>query len=205
MVVLHQLDRCDCRTVARFSPVRYDGQVTDVRARAEAVRRFQEDDTPMLFVANPAAAGAGLTLHRARIAVYRIALDSGGALSSEPGPDPPPGQTRDVDYVFLVCEGTIEQQEYDRIAAKEAVARELLSDGGGTPRSRGVPAEAMIFSGCWAAVHERARCGARAPYRNASDACHVSRLRGGVGRAAARWRSPRRPEVLRLTPLALRR
>jgi SNF2 family DNA or RNA helicase len=55
---------------SRFNPVRYDGTVSDVAQRREAVRKFQEDDETMLFVANPAAAGAGLTLHRARLAIY---------------------------------------------------------------------------------------------------------------------------------------
>jgi len=51
-----------------------DGAVSDVQVRRDAVRRFQEDDETMLFIANPAAAGAGLTLHRARYSVYEIVL-----------------------------------------------------------------------------------------------------------------------------------
>lgn len=54
----------------RYNPVRYDGTVSDVAERRAAVKRFQADDETMLFVANPAAAGAGLTLHRARFAIY---------------------------------------------------------------------------------------------------------------------------------------
>ena len=34
------------------------------------MRKFQEDSRTMLFVANPAAAGAGLTLHKSHIAIY---------------------------------------------------------------------------------------------------------------------------------------
>ena len=52
----------------QYHPVRYDGTISAVADRREAVRKFQEDNKTMLFVANPAAAGAGLTLHRARIA-----------------------------------------------------------------------------------------------------------------------------------------
>ena len=55
---------------SRYGVLRYDGTVSDVAERRETVRRFQEDDTARLFVANPAAAGAGLTLHRARFAIY---------------------------------------------------------------------------------------------------------------------------------------
>ena len=54
----------------RYCPVRYDGKVRDVDVRRAAVDRFQNDDQTMLFVGNPAAAGAGLTLHRARLAIY---------------------------------------------------------------------------------------------------------------------------------------
>ena len=57
---------------ARYGAVRYDGQVTDVKTRQEAVRQFQQDDETRIFVANPAAAGAGLTLHRARFAIYEF-------------------------------------------------------------------------------------------------------------------------------------
>ncbi|HET7459911.1 MAG TPA: DEAD/DEAH box helicase [Longimicrobium sp.] len=122
----------------RFFPARYDGQVTDVRARREAVRRFQEDDSTMLFVANPAAAGAGLTLHRARIAVYEsLSINTAHFLQSLDRIHRR-GQRRDVDYIFLVCEGSIEIQEYERIATKEAAARDLLSDGGATPPTREV-------------------------------------------------------------------
>jgi SNF2 family DNA or RNA helicase len=55
---------------AHYNPVRIDGSVSSTAERRDAVRRFQEDDSTMLFIGNPAAAGAGLTLHRARFAVY---------------------------------------------------------------------------------------------------------------------------------------
>lgn len=121
---------------ARFSPVRYDGQVTDVRERGEAIRRFQEDDTTMLFVGNPAAAGAGLTLHRARIAVYESLSSQAAHFLQSLDRIHRRGQQREVEYMFLVCEDSIEVQEYDRIANKEAAARELLSDPGEAPPTR---------------------------------------------------------------------
>ena len=42
-----------------------DGNMTGIAERREAIRQFQEDDDTMVFVGNPAPAGAGLTLHRA--------------------------------------------------------------------------------------------------------------------------------------------
>ena len=53
-----------------YGTVRYDGSVGSTDDRREAVRRFQDDKDVRLFVANPAAAGAGLTLHSARVAIY---------------------------------------------------------------------------------------------------------------------------------------
>lgn len=120
----------------RFAPVRYDGRVADVGERGEAVRKFQEDDATMLFVANPAAAGAGLTLHRARLAVYESLSTQAAHFLQSLDRIHRRGQTRDVDYIFLVCEGSIEVQEYDRIASKERAARDLLSDGGDLPQTR---------------------------------------------------------------------
>lgn len=126
------------RRYARFSPVRYDGTVTDVTARGEAVRRFQEDDVTMLFVGNPAAAGAGLTLHRARIAVYESLSSQAAHFLQSLDRIHRRGQSRDVEYIFLVCDGSIEMQEYERIAAKEAASRNLLADGGEAPPTREV-------------------------------------------------------------------
>jgi SNF2 family DNA or RNA helicase len=53
-----------------YNTVRYDGTITDTSIRREGVRRFREDKETMLFIGNPAAAGAGLNLQSARYAVY---------------------------------------------------------------------------------------------------------------------------------------
>ena len=55
---------------SNFNPVRIDGTVTDINERRNSVDKFQNDNETMLFVGNPAAAGAGITLHRARFAIY---------------------------------------------------------------------------------------------------------------------------------------
>jgi SNF2 family DNA or RNA helicase len=123
---------------ARFSPVRYDGQVTDVFARGDAVRRFQEDEQTMLFVGNPAAAGAGLTLHRARVAIYESLSTQAAHFLQSLDRIHRRGQERDVEYIFLVCDGSIEVQEYERIAAKEEAARDLLGDAVGPSPTREV-------------------------------------------------------------------
>ena len=121
---------------ARYGALRYDGEVSEIAARREAVRRFQEDDDAMVLVANPAAAGAGLTLHRARVAVYESLSNQGAHYLQSLDRIHRRGQTRDVDYLVLLCDGTVEVQEYDRLVGKEAAAQSLLGDQVDPPQTR---------------------------------------------------------------------
>jgi SNF2 family DNA or RNA helicase len=121
---------------SRFNPVRYDGSVTDVNDRREGVRRFQEDDDTMLFVANPAAAGAGLTLHRARFAIYESMSNQAAHYLQSLDRIHRRGQTRDVEYMVLLCDQTIEIQEYERLIVKEQSAQTLLGDAVQPPITR---------------------------------------------------------------------
>ena len=118
------------------NPVRYDGTVSDVTDRREAVRRFQSDDETMLFVGNPAAAGAGLTLHRSRIAVYESWSNQAAHYLQSLDRIHRRGQTREVEYIILLCENTIEEDEYARLIEKERSAALLLGDEIGTPVTR---------------------------------------------------------------------
>ena len=113
---------------SHFYPVRYDGTVSDVAERREAVRKFQEDDETMLFVANPAAAGAGLTLHRARLAIYESMSNQAAHYLQSLDRIHRRGQTRDVEYLILLCDNTIEIEEYERLTRKERAAQALLRD-----------------------------------------------------------------------------
>ncbi|MHC5731527.1 MAG: helicase-related protein, partial [Nostoc sp.] len=96
--------------------------------RREAVRKFQEDDETMLFVANPAAAGAGLTLHRARLAIYESMSNQAAHYLQSLDRIHRRGQTRDVEYLILLCDNTIEIEEYERLTRKERAAQALLRD-----------------------------------------------------------------------------
>ncbi|MBL4849365.1 MAG: DEAD/DEAH box helicase [Planctomycetes bacterium] len=120
----------------RYNPVRYDGSVSDLSERRTAVRRFQEDDETMLFVANPAAAGAGLTLHRARYAVYESLSNQAAHYLQSLDRIHRRGQARAVEYLVLLSDGTIEVSEFDRIAEKERAAQELLGDHTGPAPTR---------------------------------------------------------------------
>jgi SNF2 family DNA or RNA helicase len=113
---------------AKYNPVRYDGTVADVAERRAAVQKFQSDEQSKLFVGNPAAAGAGLTLHRSRFAIYESMSNQAAHYLQSLDRIHRRGQTRGVEYVILLCKNTIEDEEYARLIAKEKSASELLGD-----------------------------------------------------------------------------
>jgi SNF2 family DNA or RNA helicase len=108
--------------------VRVDGGVADVAARREAVRLFQEDDETRIFLGNPAAAGAGLTLHRARLAVYESMSNQAAHFMQSLDRIHRRGQGRDVEYVVLLCPDTIEEVEYRRLLDKTDAQADVLGD-----------------------------------------------------------------------------
>ncbi len=90
----------------------------------------------MVLVANPAAAGAGLTLHRARIAIYESLSNQAAHYLQSLDRIHRRGQTRDVEYLILLCDQTIEIQEYERLVVKETAAQSLLGDVVSAPMTR---------------------------------------------------------------------
>lgn len=114
---------------SKYNPVRYDGEVSSVEERRKAISDFQSDDTTMLFVGNPAAAGAGITLHRSHIAIYESMSNQAAHYLQSLDRIHRRGQTEKVEYVVLLCDGTIEIPEYDRLIYKEQMAHNLLGDG----------------------------------------------------------------------------
>lgn len=113
---------------ARHGTVRYDGSVTSIEERREAVRSFQNDRDTRIFVANPAAAGAGLTLHAARYAVYESFTNQAAHYLQSLDRIHRRGQTREVQYFVLLAETSIESAEFDNLVRKEERARDLLGD-----------------------------------------------------------------------------
>jgi SNF2 family DNA or RNA helicase len=90
----------------------------------------------MLFVGNPAAAGTGLTLHRARYAIYESMSNQAAHYLQSLDRIHRRGQERPVEYLVLLCDETIEPLEYERILKKEAYAQELLKDEVRPPLTR---------------------------------------------------------------------
>lgn len=121
---------------SKYNPVLLDGTVTDMTTRRDAVRKFQEDEETMLFVANPAAAGAGLTLHKARYAIYVSMPVQPAHYFQSLDRIHRRGQMRPVEYVILLCDRTIEVQEYDRLMVKERESQRLLRDRITAPLTR---------------------------------------------------------------------
>jgi SNF2 family DNA or RNA helicase len=117
-----------CARYARYHPIRYDGTVADVGERQEAVRAFQEDADMRLFVGNPAAAGAGLTLHSARYAIYESFSNQPAHYLQSLDRIHRRGQGREVRYVVLLCQESVELSEFDMLRQKEAAAHDLLGD-----------------------------------------------------------------------------
>lgn len=113
---------------AHYGLVRVDGSVAEIAERRDAVRRFQADDSVRLFVGNPAAAGAGLTLHAARYAVYESLSNQAAHWLQSLDRIHRRGQQRDVRYVTLLAKGTIEESEYARLRSKAAAQADLLGD-----------------------------------------------------------------------------
>lgn len=119
-----------------FNPVRVDGTVADTQARAEAITKFQDDDRTMIFLGNPAAAGAGITLTRSRIAIYEsFSLQAAHYLQSLDRIHRR-GQSHNVTYYVLLCQDSIEEDEYERLLVKQEAARELFRDDDPRPMTR---------------------------------------------------------------------
>ncbi|MGE0108191.1 MAG: DEAD/DEAH box helicase [Bdellovibrionales bacterium] len=113
---------------SEYGPVRIDGTV-GTKARREAVRAFQEDPERMLFIGNPAAAGAGITLHASYDAVYVSYSNQAAHYMQSLDRIHRRGQrSKEVNYYLLVCENTIEETEVLRLRGKEIQQHSLLGD-----------------------------------------------------------------------------
>lgn len=113
---------------SRFNPVRVDGSI-GIADRKSAVKLFQEDPNTMLFLGNPAAAGAGITLHAAYDAVYVSYSNQAAHYLQSLDRIHRRGQASDhVNYYLLVCKNTIEETEILRLRGKEVQQHNLLGD-----------------------------------------------------------------------------
>lgn len=119
----------------RLTPVLLDGSVA-AKQRAESVRRFQNDPDVRICIANPAAAGAGVTLHSASDAAY-ISFSNQAAhfLQSIDRIHRRGQKASSANYYFFICKDTIEENEMRRLREKELRQHELLGDNVKWPNS----------------------------------------------------------------------
>ncbi len=119
----------------KYSPVLLDGS-SSAKERSESVHRFQSDPEIRICVANPAAAGAGITLHSASDAAY-VSFSNQAAhfLQSLDRIHRRGQQAEKVHYHLLICHGTIEEKEVQRLRNKEMRQHELLGDEAKWPNS----------------------------------------------------------------------
>ncbi len=118
-----------------LSVSRIDGSVPS-EERTEIVRCFQEEKSPQVIVANPSAAGAGLTLHAASHAVYMSYPSQAAHFLQSIDRIHRRGQ-RATETVFhlLVFDKTIEEKEVSRLFRKETTQADLLGDVYSLPRT----------------------------------------------------------------------
>lgn len=114
---------------AHYSPARIDGKIAKVSDRKLMVDRFQNDDQCKIFIGNPAAAGAGITLHKASTAIYLSYSNQAAHYMQSLDRIHRRGQiAKDVDYFFLVGKNTIESKEVKSLIEKQERQNSLLGD-----------------------------------------------------------------------------
>jgi SNF2 family DNA or RNA helicase len=112
----------------RYNPVRIDGTVSQA-ARSEAIAEFQDGTRAMLFIGNPAAAGAGITLHSSYDCIYYSFSNQAAHYLQSLDRVHRRGQKAPVvNYYFIVCKDTIEESEVQRLRRKELSQHALLGD-----------------------------------------------------------------------------
>lgn len=114
---------------------RIDGSVP-AEERTLIVKKFQEDKEPQVIVANPSAAGAGLTLHAASHAVYMSYPSQAAHFLQSVDRIHRRGQkSSETVFHMLVFDGTIEEKEVTRLFRKESTQADLLGDVYSLPRT----------------------------------------------------------------------
>ena len=107
------------------SAVGLHGAVPDTD-RAEAVRRFQDDDDVRVMVAQLQVGGAGITLTAASTMVFVSLSYNAGDYEQAKARIHRIGQAEKCTYVHLVAEGTVDETVLDALRAKRSVAEMIV-------------------------------------------------------------------------------
>ncbi|MCT4642659.1 MAG: DEAD/DEAH box helicase [Bacteriovoracaceae bacterium] len=112
----------------KYNPLRFDGSINSTEERGEIVTKFQENENYNLIIANPAAAGAGVTLHSARSAIYESMSNQTAHFLQSLDRIHRRGQSKEVDYYFLITSNSLEKRNIDVLLRKLDDSKALLSD-----------------------------------------------------------------------------
>jgi len=109
-------------------PLTIDGS-TSMAERKNAVYQFQNNPDFLLLIANPSAAGAGITLHASFDAIYISYTNQAAHYLQSLDRIHRRGQKSEVvNYYLFICENTIEETEVVRLRNRELQQHELLGD-----------------------------------------------------------------------------
>lgn len=109
-----------------LSPLVIDGETSDKTA---VVNEFQTNAERMILIANPGAAGAGLTLHAAHDAIYYSYTNKAADYLQSLDRIHRRGQkSSEVKYYLFVCARTIEENEVQRLRQREMQQHDVLGD-----------------------------------------------------------------------------
>ena len=115
------------KTYSSDSVVSIYGEITPEQ-RQEAVRRFQEDDKCRFFVGNPSTGGYGLTLTKASYVVYFSNSYNLEVRQQSEDRAHRIGQSKNVLYIDLVAEKTIDELIIASLKNKIKISAETLGE-----------------------------------------------------------------------------
>lgn len=101
---------------------------TDANDRQQVAKRFQEDPSLMILLANPAAAGTGFTLTAASYTIYETLTWRYDYYAQSQDRNHRIGQRNPVTYIRLIADNTIEQAIAEALERKNVLAREIVGD-----------------------------------------------------------------------------
>lgn len=116
------------KLLRQYGTARVDGSVAG-DLREQAIRSFQQDPKTRVFIGNPAAAGAGITLHSASDAIYLSYSKQAAHHLQSIDRIHRRGQTaKETVCHLIVCQDTVEENVVARLRDKELQQADLLSD-----------------------------------------------------------------------------
>lgn len=131
VVVWSHLSQPIMEMMQRYSaylPVCITGE-TSIEGRTDAVDRFQTDPVVKLFIGNPAAAGAGITLTAAsNVVYYSLSNRAADVMQSLDRVHRRGQRAAAIDVYVLIAENTVEELAWEHVACHARGQAEVLGD-----------------------------------------------------------------------------